>query len=422
MSGDASKRPRDPHHALPGRGTYFCDCQICHHRPKTRRVWLKHNPNSLIETAIRVDVQQYMCACPHCNNRPKDRTTWLQHNPQLRIQDAKVVTREYSDDISDNNHGHLGIQDTKVPPRTIRPTSATPDLLGDINYEDNPPDLGDISDNDNNAAMDMDMDMDMNLDMDIHMDMKHEQHPPFNLSWLLRLQQMHVPIPDLSTASDNTDHSDSDATHSDSSWTSDTEVSDSEDDSDLHLSVEDMTDMLDLGQKPLYLGSDTTVLAVVTALFSAQARFKTKQVVLKSHFDILLWILPHGHNLPTYEVSRRMMRYFGGIDVQHIPCCAQPKCDFLFYDRPRRHDPNGDWQHASLTACPRCGHPKNDAQGKPRKTFTWLGINQQLKNRYYTYYHATLFPVCPSLCQLYYIPLPTSKTIMLMLLIHWQLL
>ena len=365
----------------------------------------------------------------------------MEHNSHLRIQDATIVPHDFYDESDINNSDIHDDDDNKSQ------STSSHELTNDNkskSYDDddmhmdttmsNPPDIGDDGDNENinsdhedddinksqllssdaaavtsdnqskppdDDGMDMDMDMDMNTGMDRNMDHKEndEATQTGNQSWRHHLQEIYVPMPTLSS-DDSEDSDDNDDNTSDddnstscqspsstSDWTSD---SDSVDENELDLSMRDMANMLELGRLPLYTGSDITVLACVVTLFKAQATFKTKHVILKSQFDIMRWALPSGHNLPTYEISRRMIRYFGGIDVQNIPCCANSQCDFLFYDRPLRHDPNGEWQHASLTSCPRCGDPKNDAHGHPRKVFSWMGINQQLKNRYNTYEHCTL--------------------------------
>ena len=132
---------------------------------------------------------------------------------------------------------------------------------------------------------------------------------------------------------------------------------------------------------PLYENANMSVLAVILTLFQARKKYRTKAVVIRSQFAIQRWTLPEGHNLPTYEESRIIMRHLGGSQIQHIPACSTKKCDFLFRNRPLRYDPESKFQHANLTHCPQCNETKNDSHGKPKATFTWVGINGQLKQR-----------------------------------------
>ena len=232
-----------------------------------------------------------------------------------------------------------------------------------------------------------------------HINNSHPQIPTPTLSHtsISNLMSPHYDLPtpsrdlhDTELSSDTDTHNDSEFQDSDSAYTSessDVDCSSSDSDTEVYpqtedqTSQDDLTPLLDICFKPLYDGSDLTVLALIMSVFAAKAKFKCKLAVTRLNFNILRWALPSGHNLPTFGDSRRLMRYFGGTNIQRIPCCATRHCDFLFRDRPARHDPHSQFQFANLSHCPQCNSPKNDANGKPRKFFTWLGINEQLKQR-----------------------------------------
>jgi hypothetical protein len=53
----------------------------------------------------------------------------------------------------------------------------------------------------------------------------------------------------------------------------------------------------------------------------------------------------------------------------------------MFRDRPAEFDPEGNHQFANYTRCPKCREHRYSADGKARRTFSWLGINNQLAAR-----------------------------------------
>ena len=105
---------------------------------------------------------------------------------------------------------------------------------------------------------------------------------------------------------------------------------------------------------PLYLGSTISLLACILAIFRIRTTYKTKQIVIATIFTLLQWVLPKGHILPSFQDARIIIRRYGGLKVQKIPCCSKKGCDFLFRNRNVKYDPKLTQQHANLLYCPRC--------------------------------------------------------------------
>ena len=127
--------------------------------------------------------------------------------------------------------------------------------------------------------------------------------------------------------------------------------------------------------KPLYDGCDGTVLAVIIILFRLSAKHRIPKAALQAQFDILHWLIPKPNILPSYADSVRVLRLLSGMDIKEYECCST--CSTVFRDRAQRHDPQGEHQFANLQRCPKCDRPRAGA-----RKFTWLGVSQQLAQRF----------------------------------------
>jgi len=167
---------------------------------------------------------------------------------------------------------------------------------------------------------------------------------------------------DTGSGTDSDSESSSSAPSSAHSSDIDTDTgSDSDSDFDDVLppkNIQKLTALLQNILKPLYIGTVITTLAILIVIFRCRTQYKFKRVILESIFMILHWVLPKGHNLPSYSDARIIMAHFGGINIQHIPVCASKGCDFLFWNRSPKHDPFKRHQFADTTHCPKCNEPR----------------------------------------------------------------
>lgn len=353
----------------------------------------------------------YICECQRCTYNIVSFRTWKRHNASLSPSNAMVYnTGSRTEPPTELNIGPSRTElqtASQVEHKTIRPTI---DFDMDMDLVDMDMDLAIGSRLDTYDDMPPLMDCSSDCETDSVSEPESDSEPECNLR--LILTQVHNN--NKTTADDDSEEIPDLISSSEDNMTEEdfSDVDDVNDQLDQSPSSDDSDDSVDPGAStfqdalqqallPIYEGSRITVLALLTVIFRIDSKFKSKLALLRAHFDTIVWTLPPNHNLPDFKQCRQIMEVLSDINVVHIPCCSG--CDFLFYNR--RFDPNGLHRFASLSHCPKCGTSKNTVNGQPRKTFSWIGINDQLKQRYHlymiyvqTYYVYTLIYLMSYIC------------------------
>jgi hypothetical protein len=134
---------------------------------------------------------------------------------------------------------------------------------------------------------------------------------------------------------------------------------------------------------PLFNDSSVTVLVACYMIVDQLQRSSIPLTRQREWWDLISTLLPVGHQLPSFDVATRAITDLAAITPVEFHVC--PNDCVIFRDRPLHIPGAAEHQHANRTHCPVCGTAryKDEAETKPAKKFTWLGINNQLKARFW---------------------------------------
>jgi len=192
---------------------------------------------------------------------------------------------------------------------------------------------------------------------------------------------------DSSSSSDGAVHSSDNSTECDSDSTSDTSADDvgpdrggdgGERESNPARCARQTKESRD---NPLFPGARLTVLLACFLLLDVLHRGNLPQQSMRDVWDVVSLMLPEGHILPPYSLAVDLLTDMSDIGYTTYDVC-QDDC-VIFRDRLPADDPNSTHQHAACTHCPNpnCKKPRFKPDGKPFRTFSWLGINSTLSKR-----------------------------------------
>ena len=136
------------------------------------------------------------------------------------------------------------------------------------------------------------------------------------------------------------------------------------------------------GDALLYPGSALTVLLTCYILLDQMGRCNLNKKAMREWWDIVTLILPVGHNLPSFKEGYALLSGMSDVTLHKFDVC--PNDCVVFRDRPKELDPRGRHQYSCRTkvpCCPVCKARRIRPDGKPVKTFSWLGVNGQLLAR-----------------------------------------
>ena len=133
--------------------------------------------------------------------------------------------------------------------------------------------------------------------------------------------------------------------------------------------------------QPLHDGTDISVLTVCYMLIFFMTDNNVSRTGMSQLWDFMVLMLGDdiASNLPPFKKAFKLVTETSGTTRQQLDCCVND-C-VIFRDRPAGHDPHGQHRFANLTRCPNCKEPRYNSSDKPRRVFSWLGINRQLAAR-----------------------------------------